>query len=711
MQLNQKKNLKQKAIIYLELAKTHSTFDSIDKYANKSLKISKKNNYEETTLKTLFLLTSIYRTSHYFKEAFALAEKTKLLALKLKDTSILAYNYQEIGLIHERKGDYENSIKYLSKSLHYLQLTKDSTQLPDILSNIGYNYSMIYKDSLSLKSYKEGLVIANKTNNQKSKCFLLNNLGSLHFYMGDYKKAILYLEQSITLSNKLGLDHILNSSYGFLGDTYKEKSEYDKSILYLIKAIKLAKKRNDLYSLQLYCMLLAENYASLNDNKNSLLYLFKALNTIEDFTNSKRSGMIYNRISEVYLSQNKLDSAYYYNKKSFLISDKHNDLGEKFDSYRVLGDINFKEKKYKIAIVNYNKCLTFFDANSELQSKLEIVTNIGNCYNMLNNNLKAITYYKKALDLKVKEPNIEQNIIIYKNLSNNYKTIGKYKKALFYFNKSQILKDSVYESKILEHSLSLKEKYETQQKETEILKLTNENIKKEAKLAKSKYIIYIMLSLFLLGLALTYFFWHKRKQKQKMIILESKVKASEQEKKRIGKELHDGIASSIIKLVYETEGTQLDLSDKLLKTYNEVRNLSHQLDNTAMHDELFLERVLELVPEGFKDKMFTINIEPNHLKLEEPYGTHFYRVIQELIANNLKHAKASQTSFRISKNNDVIKFTYKDNGIGISDFKKGNGFKNMEDRIELMKGELNLNLENKNGIELTFSIPYKTSIS
>lgn len=312
---------------------------------------------------------------------------------------------------------------------------------------------------------------------------------------------------------------------------------------------------------------------------------------------------------------------------------------------------------------------------------------------------KAETYLNNSINL--------QNISNKDNYYRYYEFNKKYKLALLWLNRKQLLVSKLDSIRNYNEVKNIETKYQTKQKETEILKLSNQNNKQKAQLAQSRLINISGALVLLLLSGLGLFFWHKRKQQQKLAILESTVKTSEEEKQRIGKELHDGIAGSIMKLVYETEGTQLDISTKLLKTYNEVRNLSHQLDNTTMHNELFIDRVLELVPDKFKDKIFTISINPSHLKLEEPYGTHFYRIIQELITNNLKHAKATKTSFKLTQKKDKIVFTYKDDGVGIKKLKKGGGFKNIEDRVELMHGKLNFKLENEKGVELSFLIPYK----
>ena len=281
---------------------------------------------------------------------------------------------------------------------------------------------------------------------------------------------------------------------------------------------------------------------------------------------------------------------------------------------------------------------------------------------------------------------------------------GKYKQAFDALEESKVISDSLRSVKMKTNIAELETKYQTQQKENEILKLTNENIQKEASLTQSKYTIFAVLGALLLILGFGYFYWNKRKQQHQLALLEHSVKSSEAEKSRIGKELHDNIAGTLMTLVHESETAQMQLSHKLLQAYNEVRGLSHQLDNTPMHNELFLDRVLDIIPDSTETKEFSLEITPRHLQIKEPYGTHIFRIIQELIANNLKYAKATQTQIKIVSNDYSLILTYDDNGVGTTAFKKGNGYKNIEDRIALMDGSLDL--QHQNGFSVTANIPY-----
>jgi signal transduction histidine kinase len=190
-------------------------------------------------------------------------------------------------------------------------------------------------------------------------------------------------------------------------------------------------------------------------------------------------------------------------------------------------------------------------------------------------------------------------------------------------------------------------------------------------------------------------------------LLEVNIKATEEEKKRIGKELHDGIAGSIIKLIHEVEEDEgSGLSQKLLKTYNEVRDLSHQLNNTPMHGELLFDSLFEVIPENKRNQIFTLNINPKYLTLIEPYSTHVLRIIQELITNNLKYSQASKTLIDIQFKDDLLKIKYIDNGIGAPNIKKGSGLKNIENRVAIVKGKTLIQSQEK-GFEVKIEIPYK----
>ena len=86
-----------------------------------------------------------------------------------------------------------------------------------------------------------------------------------------------------------------------------------------------------------------------------------------------------------------------------------------------------------------------------------------------------------------------------------------------------------------------------------------------------------------------------------------------------------------------------------------------------------------------------------------------YRVIQELINNVIKHAKANELKILLEKNKEQILVKIIDNGVGF-DYEKalekgGLGLKNMLVRIEYLKGKVHFSSLKPQGTEVQISIP------
>jgi signal transduction histidine kinase len=71
-----------------------------------------------------------------------------------------------------------------------------------------------------------------------------------------------------------------------------------------------------------------------------------------------------------------------------------------------------------------------------------------------------------------------------------------------------------------------------------------------------------------------------------------------------------------------------------------------------------------------------------------------YRVVQELVHNILKHARASEALIQMGFGGEMFDLSIEDNGIGIPDniIKKSNGMglKSIEDRLKAINGKMTI---------------------
>jgi signal transduction histidine kinase len=87
---------------------------------------------------------------------------------------------------------------------------------------------------------------------------------------------------------------------------------------------------------------------------------------------------------------------------------------------------------------------------------------------------------------------------------------------------------------------------------------------------------------------------------------------------------------------------------------------------------------------------------------------HLYRMIQELLGNILKHAKASDVTLQLLKNERNLLLTVEDNGCGFAPENTdadGIGLSNIKSRVETLHGTFLLESAPGKGVFISIEIP------
>ena len=90
-----------------------------------------------------------------------------------------------------------------------------------------------------------------------------------------------------------------------------------------------------------------------------------------------------------------------------------------------------------------------------------------------------------------------------------------------------------------------------------------------------------------------------------------------------------------------------------------------------------------------------------------------FRMVQELINNILKHAKATRARIDLNRSNENIILIVSDNGKGcdITKLKNGVGIRNVTSRAELFDGSVNIISTPGDGYEMTITLPLELMVS
>src|SRR3546814_909231 len=85
-----------------------------------------------------------------------------------------------------------------------------------------------------------------------------------------------------------------------------------------------------------------------------------------------------------------------------------------------------------------------------------------------------------------------------------------------------------------------------------------------------------------------------------------------------------------------------------------------------------------------------------------------YRIVQELLNNAIKHADANQIIVQCSESDQFLSLTVEDDGCGFHPQevgKKGLGVKNVENRVALLRGRVEIDSHPGRGTTINIEIP------
>jgi two-component system NarL family sensor kinase len=215
--------------------------------------------------------------------------------------------------------------------------------------------------------------------------------------------------------------------------------------------------------------------------------------------------------------------------------------------------------------------------------------------------------------------------------------------------------------------------------------------------------------------------------KQRQEIFKTILSTQQAERKRIAENLHNGLGQFLYAVKLNLSKNILDSSflclsehqhalqeteEMLTDAIRESRKLSHQLMPTVLED-FGLEAALDDIKEQLQ---MALEIETLYTGLQYKMDKHLeiavYRIVQELLMNVVKHAKASKAFIGIEADSSSIKISVRDNGKGFNvkqQFDTGIGLRTIRNKANLLDGSLNIHSETEKGTIISITIPNRAS--
>ncbi|SDW44675.1 PAS domain S-box-containing protein [Lutibacter oricola] len=203
------------------------------------------------------------------------------------------------------------------------------------------------------------------------------------------------------------------------------------------------------------------------------------------------------------------------------------------------------------------------------------------------------------------------------------------------------------------------------------------------------------------------------------------VEAQEEERKRIAKDIHDGIGQMLTALKFNIESINTEnventalkvdrLKDLLGSLIKEVRAVTFNLTPPELIDYGIVPTIQKLAEKlaGFTGKQIFFENKTNFKgRFDSLVETNLYRVVQEAVNNALKYANSNYILVSISHSDQVLSIVIDDDGKGFDVDKllaekseAGMGLFFMKERISYINGRIFINSSKNNGTRITINI-------
>lgn len=206
------------------------------------------------------------------------------------------------------------------------------------------------------------------------------------------------------------------------------------------------------------------------------------------------------------------------------------------------------------------------------------------------------------------------------------------------------------------------------------------------------------------------------------------INTQDEERRRVSRELHDGISQRLVAIKYNLEDASDGLSsttldrNKIIKsselhideTLAEIRRISHALHPSIL-DDLGLMAAVQALVDQFSIRTgidVTLVKTPFRNLLPADTKTALYRIVQEALTNIEKHANATEVNIVFEIRDRWYRLEIFDNGVGFDTALSGRsdvglGLRNMAERTGYYSGTFKIDSSPK-GTHLIIEIPKKT---
>ncbi len=540
----------------------------------------------------------------------------------------------------------------------------------------------------------------------------------MYYLQGDLANSQEDYLRAINLAEAQGQDYYYHVYRDRLAGVLFETGKKDEALALKYASIDYFKETNDTLQIVNSLGLLGHTYFLQDEYEKGKEIIYEKLSynyvypgTIEDYGNL---GIAHYELGD-------LDSAVYYMELA-------GEMGKDYPFFMIANDMYLAKVLHKKG--EKQKAITVLEAINEEYADLdeknlyELKMLLSEYHLELGNTEESMAYFTE-----IESGLLSQDLFTQQKKSflgsRLYEEKGDYEQALSYYKTYHEVTDTINEVSRDSAYQVIESKYQVAKKEEQIA----------AQKLKLKNVWLLLFSLAaVLLIALIGLYIHNRKQRyekdllaekskrqtleieglqreKQLVSMQSILKVQEAERKRIARDLHDNIGSMMaaIKIRMHTiQENSMQLESMVNQVSEEVRRISHNMTPLAFGLS-GLEGAVDDLCQILQAHDIRVEKDVQGLELlhDEDRAIMFFRILQEIINNIVKHSEATEVHLNSHADHADLHLSIRDNGKGVLEKEwaesQNLGFKNIKSRITYLQGDIAM--KNAGGTLFNITIP------
>jgi tetratricopeptide (TPR) repeat protein len=305
----------------------------------------------------------------------------------------------QLGLVAQRRGDYDQAERHYQRALHVSEQVGDQAGMAPIYQRLGILAHQRGDYDQAERHYQRALHVSEQVGDQAGIAASYHNLGILAQHRGDYDQAERQYQRALDIKERLGDQASMALSYHQLGVLAQDRGDYDQAERQYQRSLDSFERLGDQASMAASISELGILAQIRGDYDQAERHYQRALDISERLGDQARMALIYHRLGILAQDRGDYDQAERQYQRALDIKERLGDQAGLADSYGQLGILAQNRGDYDQAERQYQRSLDISERLGDQASLADSYHNLGMLAQDRGDYDRAERHYQRSLDI------------------------------------------------------------------------------------------------------------------------------------------------------------------------------------------------------------------------------------------------------------------------------------------------------------------------